>query len=190
MNNRKQEIKEIAQVMFKEKGYPATSMRDLATALNIKAASLYNHIKSKEEILNDICFDIARQFMTAIKRVSKQELPPDKKLEAAIHAHVQVITDNLNASGVFLHEWRFLNEKDGTKDRFIRLRHEYEATFHHIVKMGIQQQVFQAIDERFYCRALFSSLNWLYDWYKPDGKMSPDEIAKNLSAMWLDGIRA
>ena len=186
MSSRKQEIREIAQQMFKEKGYPATSMRDLAKKLNIKAASLYNHIDKKEDILNDICFDIAGQFFQAIERVKKLELPPDELLTRAIIEHVKVITTNLDAAGVFLHEWRFLDKQKAT---FIKKRNEYEAEFHRLVEKGIQQQIFKKIDVPFYCRALFSSLNWLYDWYKPDGKLTSDEIAENLSQLWLNGIK-
>ena len=59
---RKERIIQVAEKLFKEKGFMATSMRDIAGELNIEAASLYSHIKSKDEILETICFRMADQF--------------------------------------------------------------------------------------------------------------------------------
>ena len=59
ITDRKTEIINIAAKLFKEKGYSAVTVRDIANAMNIKAASLYNHIKSKQEILVLIIINIA-----------------------------------------------------------------------------------------------------------------------------------
>ena len=107
--SRKDQIREIAQAMFREKGYAATSMRDLAAAVGIEAASLYNHIKSKEELLKEICYDCAEEFFTAINTVISSNVNADLKLTLAIQEHVKVVTNNLDGSAVFLHEWRVFN---------------------------------------------------------------------------------
>ena len=67
-------ILDVAVELFKEKGYMGSSVRDLATRLNIKAASLYAHIRSKEEILEWICFGIATIFFLNFRRLKKQTL--------------------------------------------------------------------------------------------------------------------
>ena len=58
-----------AAAMFREKGFSATSMRDLAETIGIEAASLYNHIRSKNEILEAICFEVANRFNTHLETI-------------------------------------------------------------------------------------------------------------------------
>ena len=105
--SRKKQIIEIAQNMFREKGYAGTSMRDLANAVGIEAASLYNHIKSKEELLLLICVDVAQDFFDALDEIKDVEMPAEEKLALVIEKHVVIVTQNLDGAAVFLHEWRF-----------------------------------------------------------------------------------
>ena len=125
--NTKEQIRLTAQNLFREKGYVATSMRDLAGSLDIKAASLYYHVRSKEEILEQICFKIANEFFKKISWIEDCDLVPEEKLRKAILGHVVVITQNIDASAVFMHEWRHLNEPN--LSTFIKLRNNYERIY-------------------------------------------------------------
>jgi AcrR family transcriptional regulator len=66
LETRKDEIINTAAKLFKEKGYSAVTMRDLATAMGMKAASLYNHINSKQDILKAIIISIAEEFTSGM----------------------------------------------------------------------------------------------------------------------------
>jgi len=185
--SRKQQIESTATSLFKSKGFSATSMRDLANALGIEAASIYSHIKSKEEILQRVCFRMATEFFEALDAAAVPEASATEKLRRAILAHVQVLTQNTAASAVFLHEWRHLSEPyHGT---FLALRDKYEAQFREIVRAGIRNNEFTAPDEKFAALTILSSLNWIHTWYKPEGKMTPAEIADNLTTMLLNGLK-
>src|SRR5205085_4446759 len=107
---RKDQITRIAMNKFREKGYRAVSMRELADHVGIEAASFYNHFDSKESILKEICFRMANEFFTGLEKALKDETKPDKRLECAIRSHIRVITDNTDASAVFFHDWRYLSE--------------------------------------------------------------------------------
>lgn len=183
-STRKQQIEEQATALFKTKGYTASSMRDLAQILGIEAASLYSHIKSKEEILQNICFKMADTFFAAIEHVD--ETSPEKQLEAAIKAHFQVISKNIDASAVFFNEWRHLSEPHLTK--FLAMRTRYEQYFVEIIHQGIMKGLFRVIDEKFAMMTILSSINWTYQWYRPTGKMSMDEIGDHLSELLINGL--
>jgi AcrR family transcriptional regulator len=121
---RKDQIRDKAQTLFRERGYSATSMRDLAEALGIEAASLYNHISSKKEILQEICFRMADEFFSAIEPIVAGTLEPKEKLRTALEAHLGVIASNADASGVFLHEWRHMGEPFLGDFKLMRRRYE------------------------------------------------------------------
>ena len=95
--SRKEQIEQTATALFKNRGFSATSMRDLANQLGIEAASIYSHIKSKEEILQRVCFRMANEFFEAIDQADVRHASASERLQAAITAHVKVLTKNTEA---------------------------------------------------------------------------------------------
>lgn len=185
--NRKQQIEEKATALFRERGYAATSMRDLAQVLGIEAASLYSHIKSKEEILQKICFRMADEFFEAWKEVESETSSMAAKMEKAAIAHVKVITKDTDASAVFFNEWRHLSEP--FLSDFLAMRDDYEGRFMQILKNGITGGEFKIVDEKFMMLTILSSLNWTHNWYKPQGSLKPEEVGSMLSNLILNGLK-
>ena len=184
---RKDQITQIAQNKFREKGYRAVSMRELADHVGIEAASFYNHFDSKEGILKEICFRMAAEFFNELEAAIKDEKHYDKQLTKAIASHIKVITENTDASAVFFHDWRYLSEP--YLSEFKEMRRKYEAIFRKIIREGMSKSIFEKQDETFSVLTIFSSLNWVYEWYDPKGKFTPQQIAENLSSLILDGMR-
>jgi len=185
--NRKQQIIEKATQLFQKQGYSATSMRDLASYLGIEAASLYSHIKSKEEILQTICFQMAHDFFESLEKIELEELSADEKLKRAVVSHVIVLTKDSAASAVFFSEWRHLSESY-LKD-FLAMRNNYENKFIQILIDGHKEGIFKKMDAKFTVLALLSSINWMPSWYNPEGKLSPEEIAENVTDVFINGLK-
>src|SRR4029077_19750185 len=108
--SRKEQVIRSAAELFREKGYAAASMRDLAQKMGIEAASLYSHIRSKEEILQNLCFDMAAEFRKSLEEVEKQNITATEKLRKGIIRPVQVMARDLTASAVFMNEHRHLSQ--------------------------------------------------------------------------------
>ena len=185
--SRKTQIDRTATTLFRARGYAATSMRELATALGLEAGSLYSHIKSKEEILHRVCFGLADAFFAGFDAATADATAPvATQLRLAIEAHVQVLTRDGAASAVFLHEWRHLSEPARTE--FLALRDRYELGFRTLIARGLATGELHAPDAAFAALTLLASLNWLPSWYRPDGKLTPDEIAHRLAEQLLGGL--
>lgn len=186
-NGRKKQIETIATSLFQQKGYAATSMRDLAADLGIEAASIYSHVKSKEEILKRICFRMADEFFETINSLVKPESGVPVQLKQAIMAHIMVVTKDPAASAVFFNEWRHLGQP--ALDEFLQMRSDYEARFKYILKTGIAKSVFKNVDINLTMLTLLSSINFMPNWYKKDGKYNADEIAEQIAQLFINGIK-
>lgn len=184
---RREQIISVAQDMMRTQGYQGTSMRDIAAALQIEAASLYNHISGKDEILRAICFGLADKLLTAIHEVNDIYFNAEEKLAMAVRNHIQILTENLNASFVFIHEWRNLAEN--SRKEFVQLRDNYENEFRQILENGENEGIFNEVNNKFAVLTILSSLNWVVEWYKPDGDMTPAQIADKLTEFVLTGLK-
>jgi TetR/AcrR family transcriptional regulator, cholesterol catabolism regulator len=184
--DRKAQILAVAEQLFNEKGYLATSVRDLAEALDMEAASLYSHYKGKEEILWTIADRCANEFYDHVKPIAESNLHTEKKLTEMIVAHVGVITRNINAAAVFFREWRHISEP--RRSEYALLRNEYEGIFKAVVRKGIEENLFKHHDEGFSTRTIMSAVNWTHTWYRPDGELTSEEIGQHLAGILLHGL--
>lgn len=185
---RKQQIEQVATKLFREKGYSAASMRDLAAETGIEAASLYAHFKSKEAILQNIIFRMADEFFKALESAEKSNERKDvvSKLYKIILAHLQVITEDLDASAVFFNEWRHLS--DLKLQEFLKLRDNYENRIKAVLEEGVQKGEFRKMDCKIAVLTILSSLNWVHTWYKPQGERSAEDIAKEMGDLLILGL--
>ncbi|MFZ6009770.1 MAG: TetR/AcrR family transcriptional regulator [Bacteroidota bacterium] len=186
--SRKEQVIRKAAELFKDKGYAAASMRDLAQLLGIEAASLYSHIKSKEEILRSLCFDMAAEFRKSLEDVEKQPATASEKLRNGIIGHIQVMAKDLTASAVFMNEHRHLSQPY-LRD-FLLLRINYINRFKSIIEEGVRNGEFKdTIDKKLAVMTLFSSLNWMPMWYDPGSAIDPSQLGDQLADMLVNGLR-
>jgi TetR/AcrR family transcriptional regulator, cholesterol catabolism regulator len=186
--SRKEQVIRSAAQLFREKGYAASSMRDLAQKLGIEAASLYSHIKSKEEILQSLCFDMATEFRKSLQEVESKKVSASEKLKLGIIGHIQVMAKDLVASAVFMNEHRHLSQPY-LRD-FLLLRINYINRFKDIIEEGINKGEFKEnIDKKLAVMTLFSSLNWMPMWYDPQSNMMPEDIGQQLADMLVTGLK-
>src|SRR2546423_1526357 len=109
--DRKEQIYSTARSLFSERGYHATTVRDIARELNLQGGSLYAHIESKEDVLWELVSRAADQFLGAVEPIVQSQARPADKLCEMVRAHVGVVAANLDNATVFLHEWKFLGEE-------------------------------------------------------------------------------
>jgi TetR/AcrR family transcriptional regulator, cholesterol catabolism regulator len=171
---RRRAIEDVASALFRERGYAATSVRDIARALDIRGASLYAHVTSKEDVLWAIVDRAATAFEAAADAVDSGT--PAQAIRGLVRAHVGVITTDPELASVFVHEWRHLSGE--RRQRILDRRDAYEARFRAVVDRGVRDGSFRATDPALATTFLLTALNGLAAWYRPHGRLTAAEIAE------------
>jgi AcrR family transcriptional regulator len=157
---RRQHILEEAARLFREKGYKATSMRDIAVAVGIEPSSLYNHIQSKEELLRTICFHCGEQFLDGIGHIATTDQDAHGKVRELIQLHVRIAREDVTSATVFNDEWRHLGEPHLTA--FVEMRKDYERVCLEILQSGMEEGSLQRMDPTIALHSILGAMQWLY----------------------------
>lgn len=182
---RKEEIIATAAKLFKEKGYSAVTMRDLATAMGIRAASLYNHIKSKQDILKAIIITIAEEFTEGMTTICTSDISNISKLERIVTLHVQITSQNTNGMASLNNDWMHLEDQ---LKYYSQLRNDYEAKFLDIIKAGISASEIKDRNPEIIMFSMLSTLRSLYLWIPKKEDLDTNVLAKSLSETLIEGI--
>jgi len=183
---RRQEIIASAKTLFRERGYKSVSMRDLAKVMNFKAASLYNHISSKEEILSEITLNLARNFTEEMKLVKQIEADSVTKLEAVINHHIDITLKNPEAIAILNNDWMHL---EGSHfEEFLKLRNAYEQDLRHIIEYGVNNGELKANNVEVILFAMLSTLRTLHSWYRKRSGVNGQQLKNDITEILLKGI--
>ncbi|RIH88764.1 HTH-type transcriptional repressor KstR2 [Calidithermus terrae] len=184
--SRRNEILDRAGELFSTRGFHATSMRDLAEAVGLQGGSLYAHIASKDELLFEIVNKAADAFLRQAESVPR-DLSPEARLRALVRGHLEVIVRELPRAKVFFDEWRFLS--DDYQRRIKGRRDAYEAHFREAIAAGIAAGLFPQQDARLASLFVLSALNWVYQWYHPEGPLGLEALSEQYAGLVLAALR-
>ncbi|RPD47840.1 TetR/AcrR family transcriptional regulator [Hymenobacter sediminis] len=184
--NKRQLILEEAAKLFKQKGFGGTSMRDLAGEVGIEAASMYNHIKSKDEILELICFRVSSTYISQLAEIEATNAPYVEKIKALISLHIRLMIEDGAAVSVANHDWKYLREPALTE--FKDARKQYEKGFAALIEQGIAAGEFQPVNVSVALFTILSAVRWVELWYRPGRELSAEELEANIITMLLTGL--
>ena len=180
------DILEAAALIISQKGFHATSMQDIAQAVNLQKASLYHHISSKQEILVELLDQALDMLIEQIQAVLEQSLPADRKLRMAMRVYLESMLDRPDLAAVLLLEHRSLEPV--YRDRHIPRRDRFERLWRKLIESGLAEDVFYCSDSALTSRALLGVMNWTITWYRPDGALNPEMIAEQFADIFLSGL--
>ena len=187
MQTRRRQIEDVASALFSSRGYAATSMRDIARALDLQGGSLYAHIPSKEAVLAAIVEEAAEKFHAAVRPVAERPGPAAGRLREMIAAHVHVVTGGRERAKVFLFEWTFLGEE--RRAAVSRSRAAYQAYFERVVAEGVAAGELATPDPKLAAVFILSAMNAMAHWYRSDGAIGPDALAEHYADLFLSGLQ-
>jgi len=185
--SKKELILRKAATMFREKGFAATSMRDLAETVGIEAASLYNHIRSKNEILEAICFDVANVFNLHMDAVENNHAGTIRKIEELLRFHIRQMIENYEAVYVSDREWKHLDEP--YLSNFHVQRRDYRRKFASIIKEGISRNEIRPIDAPTAVLIILHAISGIESWHRSKAKIDAQSLEDNMVTIMIDGLR-
>jgi len=178
-------ILKTSAMLFREKSYPQVSMRGIAEALNVKASSLYNHIASKDDILESVVFKLVDAFMRTIEETSKKNISTDKKLEEVIRTHIDIAVKNPDSFATLNNDWIYL--KGDKRNAFISSRIDYEKKLESILIHGMAMHEIITVNPKIMIYQLLSPLRNIHLWNKKN-YMTTEELKSQLPKLILGGL--
>lgn len=197
-----------AAEVLQRNGYEAATMKDIAAAVNLTAASLYHHFRNKDTLLLAVLELGLEIVIQQIEPIASSTKPSDQKLCEMIRAHVVGLTENTAVGAAMVFEIRALMhvkaplKTASAEDReafqsfidrrsaFFARRDHFEDLFRTVVREGIEHGTFRSLDVPIFVKALLGAHNWIGVWYKPEGRLNGAQIADLFADAMLKGILA
>lgn len=184
---RKEVILEKAAQLFRKNGFNATSMRDLAENVGVEAASLYNHINSKAELLQEICFRIANRFTAQMDEVMASDLSAIGKIEAILRFHIRQMLHNYEEVYVSDREWKHLT--DPYLSNFKSQRRTHRQRIASIIEEGIRKNEIKKIDAPTAVLILLHAVSGIESWHRSRQKISGELLEQNMILILVEGLK-
>ena len=185
--DRRQEIIDAAAAIFSEKGYEATSIQDVADAVNILKGSLYYYIKSKEDLLFGVIQDVHEPALENLARQRDSEGAALDRLRTFVTNHVTYNANNPTKISVFFHDFRSLTGE--RRETIIRERDLYDHFLRDLIAQGqTEGTICPGIDGKLAAFAILGLMNWMYQWFGPEGEKSAEQIAEAFAEMAVRSV--
>ncbi len=186
-SSKKEVIIEKASKLFLEKGFGAASMRDLAEHVGVEAASLYNHIQSKSEILQAICFKVANDFISHLEAVQSSPESALKKLELIIRFHIRMMMEQFEFVYISDHEWRHLPEP--YLSNFLNQRRNYRRSLSDLIARGIERNEMKDLDPYVAVLTILSAISGIESWHRSRKSVSRETLENNMVKYLIGGLK-
>lgn len=202
----REDILYAAADVLQRSGYEATTMKDIAAAVNLTAASLYHHFRSKDALLLAVLEQGMTEILRRITPIVSSDQPAADRLRQMIHAHVVGLASNtaVGAAMVFeIHAVRTARPpgKNASpedhaayddyirrRDAFFAMRDQFEACFRRVVEAGVNEGVFRPVDVPIFVKTMLGAQNWVGVWYRPGRRLSGDAIAELMVETFLNAL--
>ena len=186
--SRKEVITLAAARLFREKGFSATGMRDLAVDVGVEAASLYNHIRSKSELLQEICFRVANTFTAQLNELdNNEELTALQKIESIIRFHIRMWVERLDEVLVTNNESKCLGEPYLTT--FLNERRIYVRRMEMIIEQGIKKGQIRKIQPYAVVLTILSAVRGIEFWHRTKKNISAEELEESMVINLINGLQ-
>jgi AcrR family transcriptional regulator len=178
-----------ASQVFTERGYKGATLDEITNRIKMTKGALYHYVSSKEELWLKCHMYILDRGLNNVRPVYESSLSPDIKLYEMIKAHVQGIIGSATYYTNYSFEKNFIPQSVELQN-LSRQRDEYEQLFSSVLREGIELNIFYPVDIKYSKLALIGSMNYITNWFTPQGELSPLEIAEKIAKFFFTGLLA
>lgn len=185
MKRTKEQILQKIAVLFFENGYERTSVRDIGKALDMSNSGLYYYFKDKQEILFDIIDDFMEKVLAQLHDNLDLIQGPEERLLFIIQSHIRFFVKYPAQTKVVIYEGHSL------KSEYAEKQAVHQREYIRIVKRELQKIIEDrgsTIDLNVATFSLMGTLNWIVQWFNPDGRVSSEALAKEIFSFFMQGL--
>jgi AcrR family transcriptional regulator len=172
--------------LFAQYGYHAATMRDIARISGIQAASIYYHYASKQALLVEIMDTHMRNLNANLQRIALESTSIEQRLHEAIANHIRLHTTYKAEFFIIDTEIRALEEEQ--RGAILALRDQYEILLQGLLREGMEQGIIRQVDIKIASYALIAMCTEVATWFRPDGRLSVQQVTDIYSHMITDGL--
>jgi AcrR family transcriptional regulator len=176
-----------AATLFANRGYPATSMNEVALACGLSKATLYHYYRDKYALLVSIAEGHVQRLHALVAEVAAEKLTHEQRLRELIRRIVEEYADAQYAHRVLTEDVKFLDEAD--RERVLGKEREVVAGFARVVA-ALRPDLKKAALAKPLTMLLFGMINWMFTWMRPDGALDHAAIAPIVADLFLGGLPA
>ncbi|MGA7907053.1 MAG: TetR/AcrR family transcriptional regulator [Candidatus Sulfotelmatobacter sp.] len=184
----RQEILHTAARLFQQRGYDATSMNDVAAALKLSKGGLYHHFQSKDEILFEIMDHAMEITQERVVNAVSGIADPEERLRCLIRKHIEVVLSPRDREiTVMLHENHPL--PPSLRKRINARKKDYVHFLENLIaEVQKSRRASGKVSPRAAAFALLGMINWIYQWYKPEGELQAQNLAPQFTDLLFGGL--
>jgi len=186
-DDQREMILERAALLFARRGYPATSVNQVAEACGLSKATLYHYYKDKYTLLVSIAETHVSRLESIVADVLAQKLSPDDRMRALIRSLVEEYSDAQNAHRVLTEDVKFLEPAD--RERVLSKERELVSRYARVVG-AIRPELTEAELTKPVTMLLFGMINWMFTWMRPGGGLDYEAMAPIVADLFLGGLGA
>jgi AcrR family transcriptional regulator len=181
------EILARAAELFARRGYPGTSMNQVAEACGMSKAALYHYVRDKDQLLVEIAQGHVARLVALVGEVAAEGLPAPEHLRRLIERFVQEYASAQNAHRVLTEDVRFLEPPD--RERVLADERRVIAAFAGAVA-SIRPDLRASRLDKPLTMLLFGMINWMFTWVRPDGALTHEQLAPLVADLFFGGLPA
>jgi TetR/AcrR family transcriptional regulator len=176
-----------AAQLFAQRGYPATSMNEVAEACGMSKPALYHYYKDKYTLLVQAAEEHMERLEALVQEVQAQALDPEPRLRALIERFVEEYANAQHSHRVLTEDVKFLEPED--RERVLAAQRRVVAAFARTIG-ELRPELKRASLDKPLTMLLFGMINWMFTWLKPDGKLTHDVMAPLVADLFFGGVPA